>query len=77
MFPELKLTEKGMSAVTAVLETVAEVVALRPEGYPAGELYAAMMPWTDTLPKFETIMGLAVARGFVEKRGQLYFKVVK
>lgn len=69
-----KLTEKGKTAVREILDALSEVVGARPEGYPAGELYAALMPLTPTLSAFETLMKMAEREGKVEKRGQLYFR---
>lgn len=65
-------TPAGLAAVDGLLDAVRDLVATRPAGYPAGELYAMLMPLTSTLAGFETLMALAVKRERVVKRGQLY-----
>ena len=68
----MNVIDKGREAVVSISRTVAELVATRPEGYPAGELYAAMMPLVKTLDTFEMLMGMAIRLNLVTKRGQLY-----
>lgn len=70
---DYKLTEKGAEAVREICGAVRDVIASRTEGYPAGELYAQLMPFCPTLDRFELLMSACVRFGLVERRGQLYF----
>ena len=69
------LTDTRRAAMRELAQGMAELVASRPEGYPAGELWAAVMPMCPRLETFESLMRLAVLLKLVEKRGQVYYGV--
>jgi len=56
-----------------IVELVGDLVATRPNGYPAGELWAAIMEWCPKLDTFETMMRVTEKVGLVEKKGDLYY----